>query len=298
MIYAISPYNEPRLTIDPGDTVVIETEDAFSGQIRKEGDRRDLAKVPYSNPQSGPIYVEGAGRGDMLKIKIVDIKPLIAQCATRNSAWWWYLGSVETSLTTSKFLNIDLPHGTRICKISDGQVHFNEKIVLPFQPMIGVIGTAPELEAVSTYLPGPHGGNLDLPDVTIGNTIYLPVQVPGALLHVGDVHAAQGDGEFSGVALEMPAELTLEIDLVKSRSIRWPRIESSEYIMAVSASDSGRTLEDTIRLAFIELILWMETEYGFNRWEAYQLCTFLARVRLGNFWTVATKFPKKYLKAG
>jgi acetamidase/formamidase len=292
--YTLSPFYEPTLNIVPGETVVVETEDAFSGQIRTEKDRRDLVAMPFSNPQTGPIYVEGAERGDTLIVDIKGINPTIGQGATRIPSWWWYLGEPgATSIT--QFLNVTLPHGTRICPIRDDKVYFSDKVVLPFEPMIGTIGTAPEIEAISSSLPGSHGGNMDLPDVCVGNRLYLPVRVTGALLYMGDAHATQGDGELCGVAIEIPAEITLTIDLIKKKAIAWPRIESPDFIMAVAVSDTGRSLEDATRLAFIELIYWLEKEYGFNRWDAYQLCTQVAKVRLGNFWTVAVKFPKRYL---
>ncbi len=292
--YTISPFNQPTLTIKAGETVVIETEDAFTGQIRKPGDKRDTTTIPYANPQTGPIFVERAEKGDMLVVEIKDIKPTIGQGATRIPSYWWYLGEPGSS-AIGRFLNAALPHGSRICPIKDGKVYFTEKIVLPYEPFIGTIGTAPEIEAVSTYYPGPHGGNMDLPDICVGNRVYLPVRVSGALPHVGDVHAVQGDGEICGTAIEIPAESTLTIDLVKGKPIRWPRVESPDYLMAVASSGTGRTLEDAIRIAFIELIRWLEDDYGFDRMEAYQLCTQTARVRLGNVWTVAAKFPKKYL---
>ncbi|MFQ6075375.1 MAG: acetamidase/formamidase family protein [Candidatus Bathyarchaeia archaeon] len=292
--YTISPSNKPTLTVEPGETVVVETEDAFTGQIKKPGDKRDTITIPYPNPQTGPILVRGAEKGDTLVVEIRDIKPTLGQGATRIPSYWWYLGEPGSS-AIARFLSVELPHGSRICPIRDSEVYFSERIILPYEPFIGTIGTAPEIEALSTYYPGPHGGNMDLPDVCVGNRLYLPIRVGGALLHLGDVHAVQGDAEICGTAVEIPAECTLVVDLIKGVSLPWPRIESPDHIMAVSSSGSGRTLEDAIRIAFIELIRWLEGEHGFDRWDAYQLCTQVARVRLGNLWTVAAKFPKKYL---
>jgi len=290
--YVLSAKNEPTLTIEPGETVIVETEDAFSGQIRKPGDRRNLETAPEGNPESGPIYIEGAEKGDTLVVDIIDIKPTIGQGATRIPSWWWYLGT-PGSEALEKFLNVKLPHGTRICPIKDNKVYFSEKIVIPYEPFIGTIGTALEFDA--TLDPGPNGGNMDQPEVKPGNRLYLPVFVEGALLHVGDVHATQGDGELCGVAIEMPAETTMKIDLIKGKRIRWPRVESPEHIMVITSSGIGRSLEDATRIGFIELILWMEEEYGFTRWDAYSLCTQVAKTQLGNFWTMAVKMPKKYL---
>ena len=292
--YAISRLNKPTLQIDPGETIVVETEDAWSGQVRKEGDRRDYSAMPYGNPQSGPIYVRGAEEGDSLAVRIDDIQPTIGQGCTRTPSYWWYMGSVE-SRALNKFLNSSLPENIRICPIRDGKVYFSDKYVLPYQPFIGTIGTAPALESISSGYLGNHGGNMDLPDVCVGNTIYLPVYVEGALLHLGDVHAIQGDGEITGNGVEMPSECTLTIELLKEKTIPSPRIESPEHIMAVACSGVGRSLQDAVRLAYIQLVFWMEEDFGFDRSDAFQLCAQVGRLRLGNLWAAAAKFPKEYL---
>ena len=292
--YAISRLNKPTLQIDPGETIVVETEDAWSGQVRKEGDRRDYSAMPYGNPQSGPIYVRGAEEGDSLAVRIDDIQPTIGQGCTRTSSYWWYMGSVE-SRALNKFLNPSLPENIRICPIRDGKVYFSDKYVLPYQPFIGTIGTAPALESISSGYLGNHGGNMDLPDVCVGNTLYLPVYVEGALLHLGDVHAIQGDGEITGNGVEMPSECTLTIELLKEKTIPSPRIESPEHIMAVACSGVGRSLQDAVRLAYIQLVFWMEEDFGLDRSDAFQLCAQVGRLRLGNLWSAAAKFPKEYL---
>lgn len=167
---------------------------------------------------------------------------------------------------------------------------------IPLEPFYGTMGTAPEMEAISTLAPGWHGGNMDAPDVCPGNTIYFPVNAPGALLHVGDGHAAQGDGEVSGVAVEIPTIGTLTVDLVKGKSISSPRIESQEFIMAVG---NARPMEDAARIAFYELVKWLSQEYEIDRLNAYQLCSQVAKVRLANMvdtlYTIVAKFPRKFL---
>jgi amidase len=291
--YTISPHNKPRLTIDPGEEVIVETEDAFSGQIRREGDRRDLQKMPHSNPQSGPIYVRGTKKGDTLAVKIEDIQPLIGQGSTRIVSFW-YASKYDTELA-SKFLGQDVvPHGTRVCPISDGKVHFGD-FAIPYHPMVGTISTADPMESYLSWFPGPHGGNMDLGQITVGTTVYLPVRVEGALLHLGDVHAVQGDGELSGAAVEMPARTRLKIDVIRNKAIEWPRLEDDSTLYAVAATQAGRTLEDAMRVAFMNLILWLETDYGIDRWVAFGLLTLVSQVRIGNFWTVAVGVPKKYL---
>jgi acetamidase/formamidase len=190
-----------------------------------------------------------------------------------------------------QLLDVEIPRRVWICPIRDGKVYWTEDFPLPYQPMIGTIGTAPEVE--STMEAGPHGGNMDLPDLTTGNTLYLPVFVEGALLHIGDAHAVQGDGELCGTAVEMPAEVSLTVGLIKNKTIGWPRIESADYIMAVG---SRRPLEEAVRIAFRELIQWLHSEYGFDRMDAYNLCTQVARIRVGYYLTtIAAKFPKKNL---
>jgi acetamidase/formamidase len=292
--YAISRFNEPKLRIDPGETILVETEDAWSGQVRKKGDRRDYSTMPFGNPQSGPIYVNGAEEGDSLAVRINDIKPTIDKGFTRTPPYWWYIGSTE-SAALEKFLQPSLAGNIRLCPIHDGRVYFSDEYTLPYQPFIGTIGTAPALESISSGNPGNHGGNMDLPDVCVGNTIYLPVYVDGALLHLGDVHAIQGDGEITGSAVEMPSECNLTIGLLKKRTIPLPRIESEEHIMAVASSGIGRSLQDAIRIAYIQLVFWMEEDFGFNRSDAFQLCAQVGKLRLGNLWAVAAKFPKEHL---
>jgi acetamidase/formamidase len=166
--------------------------------------------------------------------------------------------------------------------------------------MVGTIGVTPFLEAESIssgVLPGRHGGNMDLPDVAPSSTIFLPVYHKGALLYAGDVHAVQGDGEISGTAVEMPAEIKIKVGLLKGEPISWPRIETEAEVMSVVTTSAGRTLEDAIRTAFLELTLWMEEEYGLNRFEGLMLCCQVGKIRIGNLWTVAAKIEKKYLNA-
>lgn len=297
LFYEINPSNKPVLTIEPGETVIVETQDSASGLIRNEASTDfniASARVPQgtSNPLSGPIFIKGTDKGDTIAVEIKEIKPSIGQGYTSVFGLDWLLG--ETS--TSRFLNIKIPPERtlrKICPIKNGKIYWSDEIILPFKPMIGEIATSPP-----TIMPNPgvHGGNMDLPEICTGNKIYLPAFVPGGLLYIGDAHAAQGDGELSGCAIEMPAEVTLTINLIKDKTIKWPRIESTEYIGCVATSGRfGTDLRDAVRIAFMELILWLEREYGFNRWNAYQLCTQVARVRLGNITCVAVKFPKRYL---
>lgn len=284
LYYEYSRHVEPRLRISPGETVVVESEDAFSGQIRTNADRRDRTLMPYSNPQTGPIFVEGAEPGDTLAVRIESIEPVGGQCVTRTS----------DPNQLAQWLGTDCPHGTHVCPIRDGQIHWSDKLTIPYQPMLGCIGTAPHWGVPTTVPAGPHGGNMDIIEVRPGNTIYLPVFVTGGYLYLGDAHAAMGHGELSASGLEMPAESVITVNLLKGQRIPGPRIESPTEIMTVA---SGCPMERASAQAFAQLILWMEHDYGWNRWRAYDLLTHVAQLSIGYYaiGTVAAKVAKRYL---
>lgn len=286
LCYEFSRQTPPRLAIEPGSRVLVETEDAFSGQIRSDQDRRDKTKVPYSNPLTGPIYINGAEPGDALSVRIETIRPTIAQCATRTS----------DPKQLCEWLGDDCPHGTHVCAIRDGKIHWSDSLAMPYRPMLGCIGTAPDWGTPTTLPAGPHGGNLDLVEVCPGNTVYLPVLVPGALLYVGDAHAAMGQGELSASGLEMPAETLMTVDLVKQAKIPGPRVDSPDEIMAVA---TGCPMERSIANAYALLILWMEQQYDWDRWRAYDLLTHVGSISIGYYaiGTVGAKVAKIYLSS-
>ncbi len=287
LYYEISRHNPPALSIRPGETVRVETEDTFNGLVRKEGDHRDLAKKPQGNPQSGPIWVEGAEKGDTLAVHIETIDARIGQAA--NDMTWARRGLAE-------FLGHDIPVNTRIAPVRDGKVWWSPGVALPYRPMIGTIGCAPDFGSPTTSPAGDYGGNMDIKEVTDGSTVYLPVYVEGALLHLGDAHAAQGDGELCGTALEMPATVTMKVDLLKGQTIQRPRIRSGDEIMAVA---TGRPMERSVAQAYSDLILWMEEEFGVPRWDGLSLCTMVGEVSVGYHFigTVAAKIKLEYVEA-
>ncbi|MEM2073130.1 MAG: acetamidase/formamidase family protein [Nitrososphaeria archaeon] len=292
--YTLSPYDKPVLHVKPKEKIVVEVEDASSGQIRKQDDLRDRSKVPFGNPIVGPIHVEGAQPGKCLVVKILDIRPTIGQGATYFSE---FNERYLTDVPVLKFMGSRLPLKTKICKIEGGNVYF-DKLVLPYKPMVGTVGVAPypEAEGISSgVLPGRHGGNMDLSDICPGASVFLPIFHDGGLLYIGDAHAIQGDGEISGTAVEMPAEIEIEVDLVDEK-LDWPRIENDNEIMCVATTGQGRSFEDAVRLAFLELVLLIEKRFGINRFDGLMLCSQIGRIRVGNLWTVAAKVEKKYLK--
>jgi acetamidase/formamidase len=192
------------------------------------------------------------------------------------------------------------PVPNRVVDVRDGYVLWDEGTRIPVRPMVGVLGTAPALEAISTMDCGPHGGNLDVQEFGPGTRVYLPVAVDGALLFVGDCHAVQGDGELSGLgAIEIRSEVTMRLDL-SSRPERmvWPRFEDVEHIGAVACA---RPLEDAFRLAVRELAHWLAEDFGFTLGEAMLLLGQVARARctqlVNPHFTYVCKIAKRYLPA-
>lgn len=287
LYYEISRHNPPALSLRPGESVRIETEDTFNGLVRREGDHRNLVKKPQGNPQSGPIWVEGAKKGDTLAVSIEKIEARTDQAA--NDMTWARRGLGE-------FLGNDIPVNTRIAPVRDGKVWWSTTVALPYRPMIGTIGCAPEFGSPTTSPAGDYGGNMDLKEVTEGSTVFLPVYVEGALLHLGDAHAAQGDGELCGTALEMAATVTMTIVRLLSRSIPRPRIRSRDEIMAVA---TGLPMERSVARAYSDLILWMEEEFGVPRWDGLSLCTMVGEISVGYHFigTVGAKIRLEYVQA-
>lgn len=293
--YVYGPYAEPVLRIRPGDIVVAETKDAFEGAIRSESDRpTELLKMPFLNPQCGPIAVEGAEKGDVLAVYIHAIEPRGPQPVGTTALIPEFGGLVGTSATA--LLNDPLPERVKKMAVTREGVRFNDKITLPYEPFIGTLGVSPEIEAVTSLQPDYHGGNMDLPDVAPGAVAYFPVHHKEAYLFLGDCHGTQGDGELCGVAVEMASTTTVQVDLIKGWPIAWPRLENERFIMAIG---SARPMEDAARIAYRELVRWLVEDYGWDKYEAYFFLTQAGRVRLGNMvdpkYTLGASILKRYL---
>ena len=271
--------------------MAIYTEDAFGGSITSEEDRPSDTLGPYLNPQTGPIYVEGAEPGDTLAVRIEEIaftRDWAVSCLVP-----YFGGLTSTNLTAT--LQPPLPE--RVWKYEiDGEVARRGGWEIPVRPFVGTIGTSPAIEAISALAPGDHGGNMDVPDTCPGNTVYLPVRVEGGLFYTGDCHVAQGQGELCGVALEVSARVTVTFEVIKNREIAWPRIESEEHIMTVG---SARPMEDAARIAYSELVGWLSADYGFDVFDAYQLLTQVGGLYVGNMvdttYSLVARCPKRYL---
>ena len=306
--YTFGP-NEPALIIRSGDIVVATTRDAGGFDEKMESileiqkQRSDVTSFRESNPLVGPIYVEEAKPGDTLAVTIQKIK------LNRNTAWSRHrphFGCLTGEEPGKElYLNelaperqfdwrLDLERNVGILELKESKL---KRIEIPLHPFLGSIGVAPRFGRVEMSLtPGEYGGNMDCIETKEGTTLYLPVWVRGAYLAFGDVHAAQGDGEICGVALETTAEVTIELEVLKGRSIEWPRMKDDTHIMTAG---SGRPLMDCVRIAQVELTKWLVNDYGFEKWEAFQVMSQVMTMRIGNVvdpnYTVVARFPKKYL---
>lgn len=282
---------EPVLRIKPGD--MLETNTLYSDYFtEKDG--------PWPG-EVGPIYVEGASPNDTLVVKIIKIRPNIG---TGRSGTSTFYGSLTATTTTpmlhdpvpeKKFIwKIDAQKMTAILNLPDSRM---KQIQVKLAPMLGRLATAPpEDQAIPGSVPYNFGGNMDTSDAREGVIVYLPIFHEGAYFYYGDVHALQGDGEITGSGIETSADITLQIDLIKDKKIEWPRFENDEFIMVVG---SIRPLMDAFRIAHVEMVKWLESDYGFDRWEALQLLSQVGSARVANVvdpnYTVVAKFPKKHL---
>jgi acetamidase/formamidase len=308
--YAFDARDEPLLRVRPSEVFEIETYDASTGFFKTAADKAIPGKrpgfdrvPPLANPIGGPVYVDGAERGDVLAVRIeeiaVDDYSWIAIGPRRGplgeSTRW---PEISREYTTKIFPHIPGASGT----MRDGTLQFSETIGWPITPFVGTLGVAPDREvATSLDGQGEWGGNLDIRDVAPGNTIFLPVHHAGALFYLGDVHASQGDTEFTGTAAETKAIVRLRLDLIKGKRIPWMRIEKPDAIISIFAA---RPLEVAVETATIELIDWLVADYGFTPADAYCLVSTcpdfrinvyqMCRIRHLSF-VAGAELPRKYL---
>ncbi|WP_370399327.1 acetamidase/formamidase family protein [Sulfitobacter sp. JB4-11] len=292
--YVYGPYASPVLHIAPGDVVEVETLDAFGGAIKTEDDLpSEVLNMPFVNPQNGPIAVEGAEKGDVLAVHIHSVLPRGPQ-PTGTTALIPSFGALVAD--ANMMLNAAIPERVKKMEVTPDGIKFSDRITLPFEPFIGTMGLSPEIEAVSSLQPDYWGGNMDLPDVAPGAIVYFPVQRKDAHFFVGDCHGRQGDGELCGVAVEIPATVVLQIDLIKNWTIPGVRLETEDFIMSVG---SARPMEDAARMAYRDLVRWMVEDYGFEESEAYFLATQAGRMRVGNIvdpkYTLGASMRREYL---
>lgn len=303
--YTFGPH-VPALVLEPGQVVSAPTIDS---------DNRDHRGIPIpreqrqagpglleGNPVTGPFFVAGAEAGDTLVVKIHAVE------LTRDDAFGAVQGHLAVLGDDMRFVGptglkppivgrrydwrLDRAAAVGSLSLPDSRI---QALEIPLHPFLGCIGVAPRWgESIHTVDAGPHGGNLDCVEICRGAEVHFPVNVRGALLMLGDAHAAQGDGELAGGALETSAQTTFECQVVKHRSLRWPRIINDAWLITLA---SGRPLEDAVRIAWAEMILWLQSEYGYDRWDALHVLSQAGRVRICNLvspaYTVAAFFPRQ-----
>ena len=293
----------PVARVAPGTVMKLWSEDAFNFALQSINDL-STAKVDlrYVNPQTGPFYVEGAEPGDTLVIHVVDLTP--ARDWGVSAAIPFFGGLTSTGVTA--MLQEARPDTTWIYHLdrSRGIVTFDARygdlaIDLPLEPMLGTIGVAPAAHEVRTSLvPERFGGNMDSPEVRPGTTVYLGVNVEGALFSLGDGHYRQGEGESCGTAVEGAMDSTIIVDLIKGHAPAWPRFEDDGHWMAVG---SARPLEDSWRIGNTEMVRWLQDLYGLHVMDAYQLLSQISRAPIANVvdanYSVVIKAPKSLLPA-
>jgi len=281
---------DPVLTIQPGTVLISRTN--FAAYYTEEG-----GAFPG---EVGPIYVEGATTNDVLVVRIVKLELNHDIAASRIYSTFGGLATdnrvrlLNDPIPERRYVwHIDRERMTATTRLHDSEI---AEFEIELAPMLGRVAVAPRgEEAFGGLWPGDFGGNMDAPEIREGTTVYLPIFHDGAYLYFGDIHAKQGYGEVSGTGLETSANVVLEIDVIKGKTIDWPRLEDDEHIMVAG---SARHLIDAFRLAHVELVEWLE-EYGFSRWDAYQVLSQLAESSVANIvdpaYTVVAKFPKRYL---
>ena len=234
-VLTMSKDHEPVLSVSSGETIAIETLDCFSNALLSEHDLLSSVGWDQVNPATGPISVHGAAVGDTLRVDILDIE-------------------VETEGTMATHPDLGALPGaveerTKKIPVIDGQVHFDEQYSFPFEPMVGVIGTAPKGDEIATGTPADHGGNMDTIKITTGSTLYLPVEAPGGLLAIGDVHAAMADGEVASCGLEIGARVVVRVSVVPGRPLPLPfLVTSTEAITIASREGLMEAVQEATRM--------------------------------------------------
>ena len=287
-VYGLAP---PVEHLHSGDILETNTLDCFGDVIKKPGD--PLSLVKGDNPLTGPFRIDGAEPGDTLAIDILNLDVNGTQGVGAFAPGFGALNSTNYT----PMLNPPLPervwfypidHASNTAAFHALDSDFSTTIALHI--FLGCIGVAPsEGEARSSVVPAEFGGNMDAPEVSVGNTLYLPVNVKGALLYMGD-------GEVAGTAIEVPLKVRLRVRLIKGKAIEWPRFENEHEIMAAGIY---RPVDDALRIAFTQLVSWIHADYGLSELDAYELLSQVGKIHLTEMvdpnYVVVASIDKKYL---
>jgi acetamidase/formamidase len=288
--------HEPALRVADGDTIEATCVDAMGC------DEHGQQVATRGNPMSGPFYVEGAEPGDTLVVEIDSIVPNRRRGITGASVapnvvdpeYVRHLPSSTWETPVQGEWDVDVEAGTATLVAPQTKLG---RFTLPLAPMVGCFGVAPARgQAISTATSGEHGGNMDYRGFAPGVTVYFPVFVPGALLHFGDGHAVQGDGEIVGTGIEISTTMRMTVRIQKGRRIAWPRGENATHIFTVG---NARPLDQCVQHATTEMLRWLQQDYGLDPIGASLLLGQVVEYDLGNVFdpasTMVCKVSKKVL---
>ena len=283
-IYAMSAQNKPVLYVDSKTQVQFETWDALHGQVKSAKEGITALDWNRVNPATGPVYINDAQVGDILSVRIdsIDIEePGVVICGKG-------MGVMGHVLQGS---------ATKIVPIKNNIAHFSDNIQIPLNKMIGVIGVAPKnSEEILCGVPDLHGGNMDCKEIKEGATVLLPVNVPGALLAMGDLHAVMADGEICVTGVEVSGKVTVTIDVIKGKSLPLPMIKNENFVMTLASHED---LDTAAEIAVANMVSYLTEQAGFSMEDAVMLISLVADVRICQVVdpkkTVRVEFPKKYL---
>ncbi len=313
-------WHEPALHVDDGDTIVTSTIDAFGK------DEHDKSVWQRGNPMSGPFYVTGASPGDTLAVHIDKIKPNRTTGYTYNAiaanvldpdyvrdmpegklVAWEINVAKKTATLRDESPVTSHKSGKQVMRESNNKPVKSSQLsqpanlrtlAIPLTPMIGCFGVAPaRQQAIATATSGTHGGNMDYNGWMAGVTAYFPVFAEGALFHLGDVHAVQGDGEIVGTGIEISAEVRFTVRVIKGKTIGWPRGENRNYIWTVG---NARPLDQCVQHATTEMLRWLQSDYGISVRHASNILGQCVKYDLGNIfdpaYTMVCRLAKRFLK--
>jgi acetamidase/formamidase len=287
----------PAVRIAPGESLEFEVQDASGGQLSPASTVEDVGRLDFAriNPVAGPVYVDGAEPGDILKVTILSFAP---------SGWGWTANIPGFGLLAEEFKEPAL----RLWRYDERTLApcaFGAWGKVPLKPFAGTIGVAPAAPGCHSIVPPRRvGGNMDLRDIACGSELHLPVEVAGALFSVGDTHAAQGDGEVCGTALESPMRVALRFDLVKDSPLAFPRLITQGPVTRhldergyVATTGIGPDLMGAARDAVRSMLDWLTGEKAMPAIDAYLLCSVCGDLRISEIvdvpnWTVSFYFPR------
>ena len=263
IIYAMCASNAPVMRVQPMSQVCFEVVDAFGGQITSEDAKFDGLDWSRINPATGPVYVETADVGDILSVRIDRID--VAQS-----------GAVVCGKGMGVMGHVLEKNYIKIIEIKSDIAIFSDEIHMPINKMIGVIGVAPAGDAVPCGVPCLHGGNMDCKEIREGATVLLPVNVPGALLAMGDLHAVMADGEVGISGLEVSGLVTVTIDVIKGKNWPLPMIVNDSHVMTLA---SHADLDVAVEMAVENMVDYMQS-LGFDKYDAVMLCSLAGDVQI------------------